>query len=161
MIDIKNSKKDSLIETIDERKTLKTTLTDSKKDSHVVQKKSGMIEIEKERSHIEIMQEEDDIERQENCKVEFIQSSCWLYSVPNLLLIQHLEILYLGRNHVRIVCQTVLRKAQSVHSRRASQLDLATSSHLASRQRWHTCEACRGTKGHTSWSTTGQNFQSS
>ena len=70
MTDIKkNSKKNSLIETIDERnnvKTLKTTLTDSKEDSHIVQKKLGMIEVEKERSPIEIMQEEDDIERQEN-----------------------------------------------------------------------------------------------
>ena len=39
MTDIKNSKKDSLIETIDERndiKTLKTTLTDDKEDSHIV-----------------------------------------------------------------------------------------------------------------------------
>ena len=43
MIDIKNSKKDSLIEIIDERndvKTLKTTLTNSKEDSYIVQKKS-------------------------------------------------------------------------------------------------------------------------
>ena len=42
----KNSKKDSLIETIDERndvKILKTTLIDIKEDSHIVQKKSGMI----------------------------------------------------------------------------------------------------------------------
>ena len=43
MTDIKNSKKDSLIEIIDERndvKTLKTTLTNSKEDSYIVQKKS-------------------------------------------------------------------------------------------------------------------------
>ena len=56
MINIKNNKKDNLIETIDERndiKTLKTTLTNSKEDSHIVQKKSGMIEVEKERSPIE------------------------------------------------------------------------------------------------------------
>ena len=69
MTDIKNSKKDSLIETINERndiKTLKTTLIDSKEDSHIVQKKFGIIEVEKERSPIEIMQKEDDIERQEN-----------------------------------------------------------------------------------------------
>ena len=40
---IKNSKKDSLIEIIDERndvKTLKKTLTNSKEDSYIVQKKS-------------------------------------------------------------------------------------------------------------------------
>ena len=60
MIDIKNSKKDSLIEIIDERndvKTLKTTLTNSKEDSYMVQKKSWMIEVEKESNPIEIMQE--------------------------------------------------------------------------------------------------------
>ena len=42
-----------------------------------------------------------------NCKVEFIQSFCWLYSVSNLLIIQHLETLYLGGNHVRVVCEKV------------------------------------------------------
>ena len=42
-----------------------------------------------------------------DCKVEFIQSFCWLYSVPNLLIIQHLETLYLGENHVRVVCERV------------------------------------------------------
>ena len=42
-----------------------------------------------------------------DCKVEFIQSFCWLYSVPNLLIIQHLETLYLGGNHVRVVCEKV------------------------------------------------------
>ena len=51
MTKIKNSKKDSLIETIDERndvKILKRTLIDSKEDSHIVQKKLGMIEVGKE-----------------------------------------------------------------------------------------------------------------
>ena len=51
MTDIKNSKKDSLIETSDEQnklKILKTTLTEKKKSNP-----------------IEIMQEEDDKERQE------------------------------------------------------------------------------------------------
>ena len=42
-----------------------------------------------------------------DCKVEFIQSFCWFYFVPNLLVIQHLEILYLGGNHVRVVCEIV------------------------------------------------------
>ena len=41
------------------------------------------------------------------CKVEFNQSFCWLYFVPNLLVIQHLEILYLGGNHVKVVCEKV------------------------------------------------------
>ena len=41
------------------------------------------------------------------CKVEFIQSFFGFYSVPNLLVIQHLETLYLGGNHVRVVCERV------------------------------------------------------
>ena len=32
--------------------------------------------------------------------------------MPNLLVIQHLETLYLGGNHVRVVCERVWRKAQ-------------------------------------------------
>ena len=37
------------------------------------------------------------------CKVEFIQPSNWLYSMPNLLVIQHLVTLYLGGFDVRVV----------------------------------------------------------
>ena len=39
------------------------------------------------------------------CKVEFIQPSCWLYSVPNLLVFQQLVILYLGRFVVKVVSE--------------------------------------------------------
>ena len=42
-----------------------------------------------------------------SCKVEFIQPSNWRYFVPNLLVIQHLETLYLGENHVRVVYERV------------------------------------------------------
>ena len=38
-----------------------------------------------------------------DCKVEFNQSFCWLYSMPNLLIIQHLETLYLDGNYVKVV----------------------------------------------------------
>ena len=41
------------------------------------------------------------------CKVEFIQPSNWLYFVPNFLVIQHLETLYLGGIHVKVVCERV------------------------------------------------------
>ena len=41
----------------------------------------------------------------DNCKVEFIQPSNWLYSVPNLLVIQHLVTLYLGGFDVRVVSE--------------------------------------------------------
>ena len=59
------------------------------------------------------------------CKVEFIQSFCWLYSVPNLYVIQHLETLYLGGNHVRVVCERLWRKAQEY----ALKKSVATTSH--------------------------------
>ena len=39
------------------------------------------------------------------CKVEFIQPSNWLYSVPNLLVIQHLVTMYLGGFDVRVVSE--------------------------------------------------------
>ena len=42
-----------------------------------------------------------------DCKVEFNQPSCWLYSVPNLLVISQLVTLCLGGNHVRVVCEKV------------------------------------------------------
>ena len=42
-----------------------------------------------------------------NCKVEFYQPSCWLYSVPNLLVFLQLVTLYLGVNHVRVVSERV------------------------------------------------------
>ena len=42
-----------------------------------------------------------------DCKVEFNQPFCWLYSVQNLLVIQHLETLYLGENHVKVVYERV------------------------------------------------------
>ena len=44
-------------------------------------------------------------ERNGLCKVEFIQPSNWLYSVPNLLVIQHLVTLYLGGFDVRVVSE--------------------------------------------------------
>ena len=39
------------------------------------------------------------------CKVEFIQPSNWLYSVPNLLVFQLLVTLYLGGFDVRVVSE--------------------------------------------------------
>ena len=75
------------------------------------------------------------------CKVEFNQPSCWFYFMPNLLVIQHLETLYLGRNHVRVVCERVWRKAQDY----APNKGLETGSHglLA---------ACKSPKDAHDWS---------
>ena len=40
-----------------------------------------------------------------DCKVEFNQPFCWLYSVSNLLVFQHLVTLYLGGFDVRVVSE--------------------------------------------------------
>ena len=42
-----------------------------------------------------------------DCKVEFYQPFCWLYSVPNLLVFQQLVTLYLGGILVRVVSEIV------------------------------------------------------
>ena len=42
-----------------------------------------------------------------DCKVEFYQPSCWLYSVPNLLIFQQLVTLYLDEILVRVVSEIV------------------------------------------------------
>ena len=42
-----------------------------------------------------------------DCKVEFNQPSCWLYSVPNLVIFQQLVTLYLGGILVRVVSEIV------------------------------------------------------
>ena len=76
-----------------------------------------------------------------DCKVEFNQPSCWLYSVPNLLVIQHFETLYLGGNHVRVVCERVWRKAQ----------DCAPSNGLATGSR-ALIAACKSPKDAHEWS---------
>ena len=42
-----------------------------------------------------------------DCRVEFNQPSCWLYSVPNFLVFQQLVTLYLGEILVRVVSEIV------------------------------------------------------
>ena len=42
-----------------------------------------------------------------DCKVEFYEPSCWLYSVPNLLVFQPLVTLYLGEILVRVMNEIV------------------------------------------------------
>ena len=42
-----------------------------------------------------------------DCKVEFYQPSCWLYSVSNLLVFKQLVTLYLGGILVRVVSEIV------------------------------------------------------
>ena len=45
------------------------------------------------------------IAKRGDCKVEFNRPSCWLYSVPILLVFQHLVTLYLGGIVVRVVSE--------------------------------------------------------
>ena len=92
-----------------------------------------------------------------DCKVEFIQPSNWLYSVPNLLVIQHLVTLYLGGIVVRVVSEIVWRLLKSVQENRVSRLGLAGGLAASTRQKMHTCQACWKMNSHASWSTTGQN----
>ena len=75
------------------------------------------------------------------CKVEFNQPSCWLYSMPNFFISQHLETLYLGGNHVRVVCERVWRKTQ----------DCALSKGLTTRSRI-LLAACKLPKDAHEWS---------
>ena len=85
---------------------------------------------------------------QNYCKVEFNQPSCWLYSVPNLLVFQHLVTLYLGGIVVKVVSEIECWNAQEC----ARKQRLTTGSHgwlaTASRQKMHTCQACQKLKRH-------------
>ena len=45
------------------------------------------------------------IAKRGDCKVEFNQTYCWLYSVPNLLVFQQLVTLFLGGIVVRVVSE--------------------------------------------------------
>ena len=94
------------------------------------------------------------------CKVEFNQLSCWLYSVPNLLVFWQLETLYLGGNHVRVVCVRECEELlKCVQRNRDSWLDFAVGSRLQAAKLKHTCQACQKLKSRTSCCTTGQKSQ--
>ena len=64
------------------------------------------------------------------CKIEFNQPSNWLYSVPNLLVFQHLVTLYLGGFVIRVVSEIECTLLKSVQENRDSRLDLAGDSWL-------------------------------
>ena len=87
------------------------------------------------------------------CKVEFNQLSCWLYSVPNLLVFWQLETLYLGGNHVRVVCVRECEELlKCVQRNRDSWLDFAVGSRLQAAKLKHTCQACQKLKHRASCS---------
>ena len=80
------------------------------------------------------------------CKVEFIQPSNWLYSVPNLLVFQHLVTLYLGGLVVMVVSEIEWSLLKSMQENRDSRLGLAGDSWLqAARRSTHTKHARRWT----------------
>ena len=88
-----------------------------------------------------------------DCKVEFNQPSCWLYSMPNLLVFQQLETLYLGGNHVKVVCVRECEELlKCVQRSRDSRLDFAGDSRLQATRLKHTCQACQKLKRHASCS---------
>ena len=95
-----------------------------------------------------------------DCKVEFNQLSCWLYSVSNLLVIQHLEILFRWESCKGSVWENVKEKLKSVHS--TTPRDWI--SWLA--HGWQVTKVdtrvkhVEKLKSHASWSITWQNFQS-
>ena len=87
------------------------------------------------------------------CKVEFNQPSYWLYFVPNLLVFQQLEALYLGGNHVRVVCVRECEELlKCVQRSRDSQLDFTDGSRLQPAKLKHMCQACQKLKRRASYS---------
>ena len=91
------------------------------------------------------------------CKVEFNQPSYWLYSVPNLLVFQHLVTLYLGG----FCCKgsewdKVLIAQECARKQRLAAWSCGWLA-AASCQTQHTCQACQKVNSHASWSTTRQN----
>ena len=66
----------------------------------------------------------------------------WFYSMPNSLVIQHLETLYLGGNNVRVVYESVWRFNQECVTRRWLMTGLASgdsskwSTHVKHAGRW-------------------------
>ena len=75
-----------------------------------------------------------------DCKVEFNQPSCWLYFVPNFFVFLQLETLYLGGNHVRVVCVRECEELlKCVQRSTDSRLDFAGGSRLQAAKLKHTC----------------------
>ena len=69
------------------------------------------------------------------CKVEFNQPFYWLYSVPNLLVFQHLVTLYLGGFVVRVVSEIEWSLLKSVQENRDSRLGLTGDLRLQAAKR--------------------------
>ena len=91
-----------------------------------------------------------------DCKIEFNQPSCWLYSVPNLLVFQQLVTLYLGGILVRVVSEIVWRNAQEC-AKKTRTRDWISRVKCHACQKLLTCQTCQKWKCHASWSTTWQN----
>ena len=70
-----------------------------------------------------------------DCKVEFNQPFYFLYSVPNLLVFQHLVTLYLGGFDVRVVSEIECCLLKSVQENRDSRHVLAGGLRLQAAKR--------------------------
>ena len=68
-------------------------------------------------------------------RLKFIQSSNWLYSVPNLFVFQHLVTLYLGGFVVRVVSEIEWSLLKSVQENRDLRLGLEGDSWLQAARR--------------------------
>ena len=75
------------------------------------------------------------IQNDGDCKVKFNQPFYWLYSVPNLLVFQHLVTLYLGGFDVRVVSEIQWSLLKSVQENRDSRLGLTGYSRLQAARR--------------------------
>ena len=81
---------------------------------------------------------------------------CWLYSVTNLLIIQHLETLYWGGNHVRIVCERVWRNAQDCAVKQGRGWISQEARGLQVAKKCTRAKHAGELNSHATWSTTGQ-----
>ena len=70
-----------------------------------------------------------------DCKVEFNQPFYWFYSVPNLLVFQHLVTLYLGGFVVKVVSEIECWLLKSVQENKDLRLALTGSSRLQAAKR--------------------------
>ena len=85
---------------------------------------------------------------------------CWFYFMPNLLVIQHLETLYLGRNNIRLCVRKCEELIKCVHEKASRDWTSRLIPKWWLAKIHHTCKVCRKLKGQDSWITTRQKVQS-
>ena len=94
---------------------------------------------------------------QARCKVEFYQSSCWLYFMPNLLVFQHLVTLYLGGILVRVLSEIVWKNAQECARKTGTRDWISRVTRDCKPPEAAHVPSMPEVEARASWSTTGQN----